>query len=61
MQVFAIIDIMKYGAVPHSDSVKDQFKNQEAINQALLAANASGIERIVRIPAKTFYSMPFKI
>jgi hypothetical protein len=58
---FAAFDIMQFGAIPNSDNVKDHFQNQKAITQALLAANASSIDRVVRIPAKTFYSMPFKI
>ena len=57
----SIFDITQYGAIPNSDNVKDHFTNQNAITQALLAANASQIDRVVRIPAKTFYSMPFKI
>lgn len=54
-------DIMQYGAIPHSDTVRDHFQNQKAIIQAFLAANMSTTDRVVRIPAKTFYSMPFKI
>ena len=26
-----VIDIMQYGAIPHSDNVKDHFQNQKAI------------------------------
>jgi len=59
--IHSAFDIMQFGAIPHSDNVKDHFQNQKAINQAILAANASATDRIVRIPAKTFYSMPFKI
>ncbi len=57
----SVVDIMQFGAVPFSDNVKDHFQNQKAIAQALLAANASLTDRVVRIPAKTFYTMPFKI
>lgn len=61
MYINCVFDIMQFGAIPHSDNVKDHFQNQKAITQAFLAANASTTDRVVRIPAKTFYSMPFKI
>lgn len=35
----AAVDIMQFGAVPHSDNVRDHFQNQKAIAQALLKAN----------------------
>jgi hypothetical protein len=52
-------DITNYGAVPNSDNLKDHFVNQNAIQAAILAANSSVIDRVVRIPAKTYYTMPF--
>ena len=52
-------DIIQFGAVPHSDNVKDHFTNQKAIMEAIKAANESKIDRVVRVPAKTFYTMPF--
>ena len=55
------VDIMQFGAVPHSDNVRDHFQNQKAITLALQKANQSLTDRVVRIPAKTFYTMPFKI
>lgn len=61
ISTLAVFDIMHYGAIPHSDNVKDHFVNQKAIMSAILAANASSIDRVVRIPAKTFYTMPFKL
>jgi hypothetical protein len=32
---------MHFGAVPNSDSVPDQFKNQQAILNAIRAANST--------------------
>lgn len=61
LSVKSAVDIMQFGAIPNSDNVWDQFKNQKALTQAFLAANALETDRVVRIPAKTFYSMPFKI
>lgn len=61
ISINSAVDIMQFGAIPNSDNVKDHFQNQNAIIKALQAANASSIDRVVRIPAKTFYSMPFKI
>lgn len=59
---FSIFDITHFGAVPNSDTVTDQFKNQKAILDAIKAANASNAtERIVRIPDKRFYSMPIRV
>jgi hypothetical protein len=57
----AAVDIMQFGAVPHSDNVRDHFQNQKAITLAFLKANESLIDRVVRVPDKTFYTMPFKI
>ncbi len=57
----AAVDIMQFGAVPHSDNVRDHFQNQKAITLAFLKANQSLTDRVVRVPAKTFYTMPFKI
>jgi len=31
VHVNCVIDIMQYGAIPHSDNVKDHFQNQRAI------------------------------
>jgi hypothetical protein len=56
-----LFDITKFGAVANSDSVPDQFRNQQAILAALSAANASAIDRVVRIPAHKFYSMPIRV
>jgi hypothetical protein len=61
ISLYAAVDIMQFGAVPHSDNVRDHFQNQKAIAQALIKANQSLVDRVVRIPAKTFYTMPFKI
>ena len=58
----SVYDILHFGAIPHSDTVRDQFKNSEAILEAIRVANAStDSERIVRIPNKKFYSMPIRI
>jgi len=58
----SLYDIMHFGAVPNSDTITDQFKNQKAILDAIKAANASlTSERIVRIPDKRFYSMPIRV
>ncbi len=56
-----IFDIDHYGAVVNSDTVNDQFKTQQAILSAIKAANASTGERIVRIPARKYYSMPIRV
>jgi hypothetical protein len=61
VNLYAAVDIMQFGAVPHSDNVRDHFQNQKAIAQAIIKANESLTDRVVRIPAKTFYTMPFKI
>jgi hypothetical protein len=53
-------DIESYGAIPHSDNIKDHFTNQKAIQAAINAASQSLIDRVVRVPAKTYYTMPFK-
>jgi hypothetical protein len=37
----SIFDIISFGAVPHSDTVPDQFKNQKALHDAIVAANLS--------------------
>jgi hypothetical protein len=58
---FSIYDILQFGAIPNSDTVTDQFKNQRAILNAIAAANSSKGERIIRIPSKTFYTMPIRI
>ena len=39
--VLSVYDIMQFGAIPHSDNVKDHFINQNALNQAFKAANMS--------------------
>ena len=58
----SLYDITHFGAVPNSDTITDQFKNQKAILDAIKAANASlTSERIVRIPDKRFYSMPIRV
>lgn len=58
----SIFDITHFGAVPNSDTITDQFKNQKAILDAIRAANASTTsERIIRIPDKRYYSMPIRI
>jgi len=36
-----VFDISEFGAVPNSDIVSDQFKNQRAIEAAIYAANQS--------------------
>lgn len=56
-----IEDISHYGAVPNSDTIVDQFKNQKAFMLAFAAANQSLVDRAVRIPAKTYYSFPLRI
>jgi hypothetical protein len=61
LQVFTIFDIEQFGAIPHSDELKAQFINQKAIMSAIKAASQSSLERIVKIPPKTFYTMPFQI
>jgi hypothetical protein len=59
---YSLYDITHFGAVPNSDTITDQFKNQKAILDAIKAANASlASERIVRIPGKRFYSMPIRV
>jgi len=58
---FSIYDILQFGAVPNSDTVSDQFRNQRAILNAIAAANSSKGERIIRIPSKTFYTMPIRV
>jgi hypothetical protein len=57
----SVYDIMQFGAVPNSDTVIDQFKNQKAILAAIAAANTSKGERAIRIPSKTFYTMPIRV
>ena len=57
----SVEDILSYGAIPHSDTVRDQFINSEAILKAIKAANATQGERAVRIPNKKFFSMPIRI
>jgi len=37
----SVFDITKFGAVPNSDSVVDQFKTQRAILAAIKSANQS--------------------
>lgn len=59
--IFAAYDITQYGAVPHSDTISDQFKNQRAILAAIKDANKSENDRVIRIPSKTFYSMPIRV
>jgi hypothetical protein len=39
--VTSVYDITQFGAVPNSDVVSDQFKNQKAILAAIAAANQS--------------------
>ena len=56
-----LYDIFSFGAVPNSDTLKDQFANQRAILEAIKQANASKTERVVRIPNKKFYSMPIRV
>jgi hypothetical protein len=53
-------DIESYGAIPYADNLKDHITNQKAIQAAINAASQSLIDRVVRVPAKTFYTMPFK-
>ena len=57
----SLFDITHFGAVPNSDSVPDQFKNQQAILRALHAANSSESDRAIRIPNHKYYSMPIRI
>ena len=38
---FSVYDILNYGAIPHSDTVTDQFINQRAILKAIADANKS--------------------
>jgi hypothetical protein len=57
----AAFNIVSFGAIPNSDSLIDQFKNQKAILAAIKAASESTIERVVVIPAKKFYTMPIRI
>ena len=59
--VSCVYDIEQFGAVAHSDTVSDQFRNSKAILAAVQAANSSEGERIVRIPNSKFYSMPIRI
>jgi len=56
-----LYDILSFGAVPNSDTLRDQFANQKAILEAIKQANASKTERVVRIPNKKFYSMPIRV
>jgi polygalacturonase len=53
-------DIESYGAVAHADNINDHIANQKAIQAAINAASQSPIDRVVRVPEKTFYTMPFK-
>lgn len=57
--VTSAFDIMHFGAIPNSDNIKDHFANQKAILAAIKAANEATIDRVIRIPNKTFYTMPF--
>lgn len=59
--ISCVYDISNFGAVPNSDVLSDQFKNQRAILAAVSAANQSDSERCVRIPNKKYYSMPIRI
>ena len=56
-----LFDITSFGAVPFQDNLETHFKNQKAFRDALIAANSSQIERVVRIPPKVFYSMPTRV
>lgn len=55
-----IFDIESFGAIPNSDTVEHQFINQQALHKAILAANATTVERVVRISNKKYYSMPVR-
>lgn len=50
--------ITDFGAIPRVDTVSAQFINAKAIQKAVMAANSSDIDRVVKIPKGTFYSMP---
>lgn len=39
----SVYDITNFGAVPNSDTITDQFKNQKAILDAIAAANKSTV------------------
>ena len=56
-----VFDITNYGAVANSDNIKDHITNQNALNLAISAANNSNVQRVIRIPAKTFYTMPIRV
>lgn len=58
---FCFIDILDYGAVPNSDTIPDQLRNQKALLAAMKAANVSANDRTVRIPYKKFYSLPVRV
>ena len=38
-EVQNVFDIMNFGAVPHSDNVKDHFQNSNALMKAIKAAS----------------------
>lgn len=57
--VYNLIDILKEGAIPKTDTISCQFQNSRIITNSILKANSSINDRVVRIPhGYTFYSMP---
>lgn len=59
--VNGVYDILSFGAVANSDTLMDQLTNSRALLKAIMAANVSEGERVVRIPSKKFYSMPARV
>lgn len=59
--VNGVYDILSFGAVANSDTLMDQLANSRALFKAIMAANVSEGERVVRIPSKKFYSMPVRV
>ena len=51
-------NIEDHGAIAKTDTLAAQTINAKAIVKAILAANSSSIDRAVKIPKKTFYTMP---
>lgn len=57
----SLVNILDEGAVPHTDTLVTQFHNAEVIKRCIAKANSSLIDRVVKIPSHTFYSMPISI
>ncbi len=58
----SVQDITKFGAIFNEDTLLAQKTNQNAIQQAINKANSSdsvGDDRVILVPSKTFYTLPF--